>query len=106
MPIARLRTADCALLVIDIQTKFAKHIAKWDCGRQQRHSGANGEHARNSSDCDRAKPAKLGRNDSRNHTASVKKYARLYKDTFQRPHKRCRRATAHAESFTNSHLRN
>jgi len=30
MPIARLRTADCALLVIDIQTKFAKHIAKWD----------------------------------------------------------------------------
>lgn len=31
MPIARLRTADCALLVIDIQTKFAKHIAKWDC---------------------------------------------------------------------------
>lgn len=30
MTIPRLRTADCALLVIDIQTKFAKHISKWD----------------------------------------------------------------------------
>mgnify|MGYP002628494298 CR=1 FL=1 len=30
MPIPRLQSANCALLVIDIQTKFAKHIAKWD----------------------------------------------------------------------------
>jgi len=30
MPIPRLQIADCALLVIDIQTKFAKHIARWD----------------------------------------------------------------------------
>ncbi len=30
MTIPRLQAADCALLVIDIQTKFAKHISKWD----------------------------------------------------------------------------